>query len=714
MSTRARALVLCFLVWVPVILIGCGIGKHHGGGGGSTQTTPLSVTTSSLPDGTVGSAYSATLVATGGTSPYSWTLASSSQLPAGLTLSSSGQITGTPTASGASSFTVSVSDSASSADTASANLSITVNAAPLSVTTTGLPGGTLGTAYSASLAATGGVPPYSWTWTAASGSQLPAGLTLASSGPITGTPTASGSFSFAVTVSDSASPANTATANLVIVVAATSACSTMGGESMLSGQYAFVLTGFDNGQGTGETQPEPALVGGVLTFNGSGTITAGAIDMNLNSGPQTNLALTSGSYGVGSDQRGCMVITTSNGTQNYRLSLGFVTSSGVATIVHVVDFDLSGPFVVGTMRQQTSSAFGIGTGQITGNYAFGISSPQNSAIGGKFGAAGVFLLSGVNSDSAEIGGELDMNLNGELDGMNTNWPSTGLSINGGGSLSVSRTGRGTISFTPTVGSTLNGIVYVVSSSEMLAISADPQTSMNIWAGQLMQCSGTISGDPLSGMYVGYDSGLGSSTAKTDILLFGPFTSGAANFPFTQLRNDSGAFTSQTVSAASATYSVDLMGRTTVTAAGSNHLPVLYLVSPSAAFLLGSNGGVDSGYVQSQTSVSAPSAIYAFGDVDPQISGSTLKSGVADFTSSNITIIADENNSSGVLALGDTQGPTATSVDSTGLGSIPSGCTISASSTTCQYLFYVISPDEAVLLDTTSTAPKLTIADVVSE
>lgn len=88
------------------------------GEGGPTFTpSPLSISTTSLPDGTVGVAYSATLVATGGTPPYRWSLASGT-LPAGLTLdASSGQVSGTPTATGTSAFTVMVADTASQSAT---------------------------------------------------------------------------------------------------------------------------------------------------------------------------------------------------------------------------------------------------------------------------------------------------------------------------------------------------------------------------------------------------------------------------------------------------------------------------------------------------------------------------------------------------------------------------------------------------------------------
>jgi len=88
----------------------------------------LAVTTTSLPGGTAGLAYSGILAASGGTAPYTWALASGSTLPNGLSLNSAtGAITGTPTTAGTSNFTVQVSDSAAPAVTATKPLSITIN-----------------------------------------------------------------------------------------------------------------------------------------------------------------------------------------------------------------------------------------------------------------------------------------------------------------------------------------------------------------------------------------------------------------------------------------------------------------------------------------------------------------------------------------------------------------------------------------------------------
>jgi autotransporter-associated beta strand protein len=173
----------------------------------------LSITTASpLLGGQAGVSYSATLEATGGTTPYTWSVASGS-LPGGLTLSPAGAVSGTPTAAGTFTFTAQVTDHA--AATASKAFTVTIAAAALSITTASpLPSGQVGVSYSATLEATGGTTPY--TWSVASGS-LPGGLTLSPAGAVSGTPTAAGTFAFTAQVTDHA--AATASKSFTIAVA---------------------------------------------------------------------------------------------------------------------------------------------------------------------------------------------------------------------------------------------------------------------------------------------------------------------------------------------------------------------------------------------------------------------------------------------------------------------------------------------------------------
>ena len=165
-------------------------------GAGTTITLSPAV----LPGGTVGTPYSQTITATGGSPPYTFTVASGT-LPAGLTLSSAGVLFGTPTTAGFTTFTVHATDGFGTVG--SRDYFLSINSMPVihdvTVSPPTLPNGTVGTAYVAAFAATGGgTAPYTFTLFG----NLPAGLTLSSAGVITGTPTATGTSSFAVIATD--------------------------------------------------------------------------------------------------------------------------------------------------------------------------------------------------------------------------------------------------------------------------------------------------------------------------------------------------------------------------------------------------------------------------------------------------------------------------------------------------------------------------------
>ncbi len=247
----------------------------------STNTSPgasgpLSISTSSLPAGTVGLAYTATVVGSGGTPPYTWLVTPS--LPTGLTLdATTGAITGSPSAGTfgtTSHYFVLQDDAFQSVKTV---LALTVNAASLAITTTSLPTGTVNQNYPATtLVATGGIPPYVWSVNPA----LPNGLVLnvLSPGTISGVPLAgsNGTASHTFTVTDSAIPIHqTSSTTLSLTISLTVTPVTITTSSLPNGQvgqpYSFTL------QGSGGTLPYSWSVMHALPHNLTLNASTGAI-----------------------------------------------------------------------------------------------------------------------------------------------------------------------------------------------------------------------------------------------------------------------------------------------------------------------------------------------------------------------------------------------------------------------------------------------------
>ena len=163
----------------------------------------LTISTTSVANGTTGQTYTATVSAAGGQAPYTWSLSGS--LPPGLNFvnsaGSSVTISGTPTTNGTYQFSLKVVDSGSR--TATQALTILIGST-LSITTTSLPAGAQGATYNQVLGAAGGQQPYTWSLTSGS---LPAGLTLStnpdSTATINGNPTGQGPSTFTLQVKDS-------------------------------------------------------------------------------------------------------------------------------------------------------------------------------------------------------------------------------------------------------------------------------------------------------------------------------------------------------------------------------------------------------------------------------------------------------------------------------------------------------------------------------
>jgi hypothetical protein len=527
-----------------------------------------------------------------------------------------------PTSGNVGTARVTATSAADSTKSAWVNINVSP---PPSIIAKSLPAGTQGMTYNQTVATSGGAGTV--TLTVSSGG-LAAGLTMDSSGHITGTPTGpSGTTSFTVKATDSSSAGlMSAVQNLSITINASATACGSGHESLLNGQYAFTMQGFDaNGAVT---------LGGMFDADGAGHIarTTGVEDINRSIGVQTNASINSASssYSVGGDNRGCMTIATSAGTSIYRFALG-VISSGVASKGRFIEFDDTGTLGSGVFEKQDPSMFS--TSRINGNYAFGADTTSTfiTSVRNRFAMVGTFAANGSGGIS---NGELDANENGDINKSGgLNYPASGLPFTG--NYTVPSNGRGTMIFS--VGSqTVKMSLYVISASKVLFISLDLQSSDPPFVGSaLEQSGGPFSISSMSGPSVLYVSGLcGScgpgSTIASD-LIAGIFTvSNSGSYSFSGDESKAGAISSFNYAA---TINVAPNGR--VTALGGSQLPpLLYLVSPNKAFVMLVDGGIYAGFVEPQTggpfSNHSANGVYVFGSITVTHQNITHESGVADF------------------------------------------------------------------------------------
>ncbi|HUA39200.1 MAG TPA: putative Ig domain-containing protein [Candidatus Sulfopaludibacter sp.] len=204
----------------------------------------VAVTTTLLPNGTNGQAYSQQLQADGGVPfggslPYSWSLVSGS-LPANLNLAANGLISGTVATTGAFDFNVQATDSLGGAYNQPLSLTINSQSSSLQISTISLPNATQNVAYNTSLSATGGQPPYTWSLAPGSAS-LPYYLSLSGSGVISGAPVSAGTSYFIAQVTDS----TTATANqllsLTVMASTNNPVVALNSTQFKNGQFQFTF-----------------------------------------------------------------------------------------------------------------------------------------------------------------------------------------------------------------------------------------------------------------------------------------------------------------------------------------------------------------------------------------------------------------------------------------------------------------------------------------
>ena len=466
--------------------------------------TPV-LTLADPPVATVGTPYTGVIPVTGGMGPYTCTL-NSGTVPAGLTLNNC-TLTGTPTTAGSPVLNITATDSSNPKGTVTANVTVTVNpVSPLTLTGS-LPNAVVGVSYTQTLHAAGGIAPYTYALTAGA---LPAGLTLSSSGVISGTPTTVGASSFTVTATDTETTPQTASLPLVILV--TYPATATDGELM--GPYAFLFQGYDDHL-LGVLAYQTATVGS-FTADGMGGILNGELDSNHQTSNPNGATVASnlflGSYTLGADNRGSLTLTTLNAdgttaqTTTYAIAVKAPVAPATTTAQgSLIEFDgdqLRGTKGSGSLLQQTAASFAKG---LTGSYAFGLSGDTpclpTCAVGivaGPVASVGQFSVDG---NGAITGGASDANI------ANIKYTNELLSGSYG-----TADGNGRVQLSMATANTPGGIyptdyaVYLVSANQAFILSTDKHSSAILLAGSAQsQTLSTYNNTSLSGPFIGYEN-----------------------------------------------------------------------------------------------------------------------------------------------------------------------------------------------------------------
>ena len=649
----------------------------------------LSVTSTAMANGIVGTPYSSAIASSGGVPPLTWSVPANT-LPKGLELNtSSGLITGIPTTAGLTTFFPTVTDSAIPPQHAASAAGVTISVitvAPLQAVTPPLPAGDVAVGYSANLVATGGVPPYTWSIT---GGQLPSGLKLNSAtGIISGTPILVTTSKFSVQVEDSNLTTSTPQPLSIAVAAGTASPTTL-----FSGAYSFLFHGFDAG---GNVE-----IAGNFNASGNGTISGGQLDSNRSGGTLGIFTSSSfsGTYTLGSDGRGTMQWITTN------------SKGAVSTTNYLLAVDSGGNFHI--IENDT-----IGTPQTHGS---GIIKPVvgGTLSGAAFSGNYVFELNGQDNQGKS---EVIVGV-AHADGLSELTPGM-FDVNDGGTYSPAVAVTGTFEVT---GNNNKGILaltyqipgstqvtatysfYFVSPNDIFLMAIDATTAVfpRLAGEMILQQPGTpFDASALHGTSVVTASGLdGANASVLAGLLTGVTTPGGINEAnSTYDQNDGGTYSPGIAAAGTYTPDPSGNGRMAFTGLGAR-IAAAYLTAPNQGILIGSDAAVSYGLVDAQTST-APFA-------STSIQGGYTLSAETTIDPAAVNIVGqldslDGNGSmTGILDEADNDGTPHTDqpvtilysvVGSNGRGTMTIGSTTGLPST---MVFYIASPASFVGISTDS-------------
>ena len=302
-------------------------------GTGSTYTLvitcqTITVTNPAVTTGTISAPFSQTFTQTGAIGATTFTTLST--LPTGLTLATNGTLSGTPTQTGTFPITVTVTDFNGCTGTGPA-YNLVIGCQTITVTNPATTSGTAGTPFSDTFAQSGAIGAATFT----TASPLPAGMTLAANGVLSGTPTTTGTFPITVTVTDSNGCAGTSAGYTLVIgcqIIIVTSPATSTGTAGAPFSQTFTQSGAIGGATftTSNTLPAGLTLSTAGVLSGTPTQT-GSFDINVTVTDGNGCTGTSSGYTL---VIGCQTITVTapainTGTANTPFSQTFTQSGAI-------------------------------------------------------------------------------------------------------------------------------------------------------------------------------------------------------------------------------------------------------------------------------------------------------------------------------------------------------------------------------------------------
>jgi len=518
----------------------------------------------------------------------------------------------------------------------------TIYAAPR-ITTTTLPSGTAGNAYSGAINVTGGAPGYTWMVTG-----LPNSLSYFNSSDsmltVTGTPASPGAITFQVSVQDSAG----ATAGPVTLTINVAAGPSGANDSSLNGSYACLLQGSIDDDGSRWASVASFQADGQGNFS-SGTFDTNSYDIGSASGIMT------GSYSIESDMNGLAsthTILTDNaaGIQTLHWALVLTSAAQPAQNFRMVEIDDLGELPSGqqaTANCYLATASAFAANAISGSsFVFGLDGEDNSsnpkATVGRFSASGGQIT----------GGNLDTSLGGSATVQTT-------AFTGSYTAPDPATGRFTIALKG-AGTSTGYTVYIIDAGRMFILdntSNDGEQAGNMRA----QKQTSTTGATVNGPFVFYARGAefnasGGAPSGFYANLFQGTGDGEGNITINQsYTNNAGAYTAGISNGGPTALTFDSSnpGRATFTSASGTTYLYLFNTNSAVEMNVGDNGSLDSGWLEPQTQTAFTGAAlagnYLFGELPLLSVEPTGYAGEYDLSASGAITGAFTSVSQGVLS-----------------------------------------------------------------